>query len=230
MSLTLTTVASNGGPLSSGQNDANMDAIMTEVNATEANVSSLQTAVAATVTQTELNDAFAGVSAGKQQIAWANVLNPPPVAPVYPFRVTVTGSDQQLVVTDSVPFTATVTLNSIDFDPASAVNAAASTWTAPVAGYYMLNAATQIYLASGTPTTISMYLNIMKNGTSVVSATIDLNNNTGNRIWRINDLISLNLGDVVTLQVAISETGDATWAIAANENSNLNGFLVFQTS
>lgn len=230
MSLTLTTVSGNGGPLSAAQNDANMNAIMTEVNSTEATVSTIATTVSTQVSQTSLNGQFSGLSGGQQQVSWSNVINKPTSLNVYPFRMTVTGTDQQMLVTSGVDFYTIVTLNQIDFDPSSLCNASASTMTAPVDGYYQINASVEMYFVSGSPTNIGMDLNILKNGAVISLATIDLNNNTGTRVWRINDLVTLNGGDVISLRVHVLEVGAATWAISANENTNLCGFLVLQTA
>lgn len=226
MSLTLTTVAGNGGPLTSTQNDANMNAIMTEVNATEATVSSLNTTVSATVSTTALNAMFAGVSGGQQQVSWGSIVGMP-TRNVYPFRMTQTGANQQLTVTGGTPLTTTVTLNNVIFDANSICNTGASTATLPVTGVWMLNGAIERDLVSGAPgSPIGMNMIMLRNGAEIFRETVDLNSNTGTVVWRINELVNATVGDVISLQINIVQPGSSVWELQANPNTSLSGFLV----
>lgn len=223
MSLSLLTRAANGAPLSASQNDANLLAIQTEVNSTEGTVTALTSAFNLCVTAAAFNGYFSGITGGKQQVDYSNVINIPSV---YPFRVTQTGIDQVLSVTGGTPYQAIVTLNTVDFDPSSAVNVGAYTWTAPAAGKYMLLGSGQIQLSSGSPTAISMVISLFKNGTSMSNETIDLNSNTGTRIFRLPEFVNLSQGDVITLVIQISQTGNSVWTVSANENTALSGYRV----
>lgn len=226
MSLTLTTVAGNGGPLSSTQNDANMNAIMTEVNATEATLAASNTTLASTVSQTALNAMFAGVSGGQQQINWGNIIGMP-ARNVYPFRMSQTGSNQQLTVTGGTAFNATVTLNNIIFDVNSICNTTASTATLPVTGNWMLNGSVERDLVSGAPgSPIGMNFIMQRNGAEIFRSTVDLNANTGTCVWRINELINATAGDVISLSINIVQPSNSVWEIQAQPNTSLSGFLV----
>ena len=226
MSLSLTTVASNGGPLSSTQNDANMTAIMTEVNSTEATVSSLNTAVTAAVSATALNAMFAGLSGGQQQINWGNVIGMP-TRNVYPFRMSQTGANQQLTVVGGTPFYGIVTLNNVIFDVNGLCNTGSSTVTLPVTGNWMLNGSVQRDLVSGAPgSPIGMDMIMLRNGSEIFRSTVDLNANTGAVTWRINELINATIGDVISLQIHITQPGSSVWEIIAGPNTSLSGFLV----
>lgn len=224
MSLSVVTRASNGAPLTATQNDTNLTNIQTEVNATESTIATLTSGIALCITQASFNSYFSGLNGGKQQVDWANVINQPSS---YPFRATMTGIDQVCSVTGGTPFSATISLNTVDFAvPGSAINVSANTWTAPATGNYLLNGSGQIQLTSGSPTSIAMLVNILKNGSGLSSATIDLGSNTGTRIFRITDFVALTQGDVITLNIQINQTGNSTWTVSANENTDLSGFMV----
>lgn len=236
MSLTLITRAGNGAPLSATQNDQNMNDIMTEVNATEVAVadnttaiSTINTTIATLPTTASVNALFdnVGGAGGKGQIDASNVINLPGGTA---FRAVPNGVDQQLSVTGGVDFHGTVVLNSIDFDTKSAFNTGSYAFTAPVTGIYMLTCSGQIYLQSGSPTGITTIINIAVNGAGRANEVLNQGNDTGNAIYRIADVMLLTTGDVVTVTIDISQTGDSIWGVSANENTDLSGFLVLKTA
>lgn len=226
MSLTLTTVAGNGGPLSATQNDANMNAIMTEVNATEATLSAVSSTASGAVSASSFNSMFAGISGGQQLVSWSSIVGMPS-RNVYPFRLSVNGSNQQLSVTGGTPFTTTVTLNNVIFDANGICNTGSSSVTVPATGNWMLNGSIERDLVSGAPgNPIGTNLIMLRNGGELFRATVDLNANTGNCVWRINELVNLTINDVLTLSINIVQPGNSVWEIAANPNTSISGFLV----
>lgn len=231
MSLTLITRSGNGAPLSAAQNDQNMNAIMTEVNSTESTVAALETSLGNCVTTANLNASFSGVSGGGQQLVdYSNLINVPAGIPAYPFRAVLSGSDQSLTVTGGLAFTSGININSTTFDPSSSFNTSTYTWTAPVSGYFLITTSTQVGLVSGSPTFISMIIDLNKNGGGYVQQTFDTASDTGTRIYRMTEMIFMNRNDTLTMAIQIQQTGDSVWSIAANPNTSLAGFLVLQTA
>lgn len=209
MSLTLVKRASNGAALTAVQHDANMSAIETAVNTNTSGV-------AGAVTTSGLNAMFASQSGGKQQIAWANITTGKPSSRA--FRVAKLSNQ-----TVSSPGTVNVTLTSETFDLANGFGSSA--FTVPTTGLWQINARLQVELDSGSPTGISIIMNLNKNGSSVESDFDGDDSSTGARTYKINTLLQLGAGDVLTLSVDFDFTGTATWAVSTS-NAVFSGFYV----
>lgn len=218
MSLSLITRAGNGAPLTANQFDSNMNGIAAAVNTNT-------TAITGKTSDATVATFFEGVSSAKYQVDWARLTNKPAeIAQRYCFNAYMSASDQ---VYSGGSGTVNINFDSTTFNLGSAFDTTNHWFLAPVAGYYQINASTQVQLVSGSPTAVSILSYVKINGTHVMISTLD-NTGTGTRIYRASSLQKINAGDTINMSVDFTWTGSASWSIsgAGNPNTSLSGFLV----
>lgn len=205
MSLTLTKRIPNGSPLTATQNDANMTAIEGAVNT---NTTAVGLAALAST--------FEAVVTGKTQIDYANVINIPSNNP---FRG-VSSTDQNVNSNTS----AHIAVNTVTFDPSGGFSTSGGTFISPTHGYYQVNFSAAVAIISGSPTDISMLMQLRKNSVGFCAATQDTAGDTGTRIYGGSDVVELNVGDVVDLYITIVDSGGAVWKVQSG--ATFSGFMV----
>lgn len=226
MSISLITRAANGAPLSAAQNDQNLNAIQSEVNTLDTNVANLQTSAATFVSTTALNAQFAGVSGGKQQISWANVLNKTATTAVA-FKVRL-NTAAITINSSSTPTNTAIVYDLVRYDSASAFSTISGAYTIPVAGVWHFDASLQVQFVSGTVTGgENQVMTLLVNGGTEQQWTFDLNVNTGIRIMPLSTDVKLSVGDTVSIILQMSQgSSTSVWQIANNTNTTLAGHLV----
>lgn len=129
----------------------------------------------------------------------------------YPFRGD-SAADQTLTAAgDNAVVTFTET-----FDPTNVFGA--STFTAPVAGYYQINTKVNMEASGGAPTANTVIVKLIKNGsTSGIEnefATCPIiDGDLGQHTYNINTMLSLAANDTIQVYVECSATGAGNWVI-----------------
>jgi hypothetical protein len=225
MAITLITRASNGAPLTAAQHDTNLSTIKGAVDTLQTDVATAQSGKLATSTFDSL---FEPTVAGKKQITWANVINKP-VTTLAAFSAYHSSTTQDIVITGSgagLTGSAQVQLNAESFDPDNVFNTSTYVMTAPITGYYQINAGLQLDYISGTPSLMSILFSIRVNGNPVSSSLLPVDSALESRIYNLSTLLKLTATNIVDLYVDIGQTNAGTWRIAANSNTSLSGHLV----
>jgi len=126
----------------------------------------------------------------------------------YPFRVALTGADQNYTAgTGDAPIVFDETI----FDPSTSV--AAGLFTAKKAGYYTFRASIYIALDTGSPTGIDRQLKLLKNGSSFARSVIQVSDDTDGLTISIAGSCQLNIGDTVSAAVYVVSSGASTWNV-----------------
>lgn len=138
----------------------------------------------------------------------------------YPFRAD-SSADQ---TSSSASSTTTIVFGNEVFDPSSVFDGV-STFTAPAAGYYHFDVKARVEKNSGSPTAMTIQLQLVKNGIGLPNDIVEYDDasGTGARTYELSTNLLLAQGDHITAVVNINFTGYATWAIKGN-NTFMSGF------
>ena len=145
-----------------------------------------------------------------------DAITTPKISNPYRMRVHKASGNQTGVANDTWT---TVTLDSEDFD--SNNNFASNTYTAPVTGYYLVEASVYNALSAGNITGTGV--RIIANGLTVKSLVeVDYDNGVSYdaQIRTLSDVIHLNQGDTIVLQV-YSHITSGTGTIGASESTRM---------
>ncbi len=130
----------------------------------------------------------------------------------YPFSA-IMASPQ--VITGNDP-DALVLFPTENYDVNNKYDAASSKFVAPVTGIYRFNVGVQIELTTGTPTDLSLFLLLKKNGTETIGFDTNEADETKGRTMQVVRDVYLLTGQEVTVNFGILSTGACTWTIDTN--------------
>lgn len=141
----------------------------------------------------------------------------------YPFRAQ-KSTNQSIVFASSGSQTVQVTLDNEIFDEDDVFGS--NVFTAPVTGVYEIAFSVQLEIPSGTPTGMSVYPSLLRNGVAYDGAMYSSSSDTGGRIYGTSSLVFLNANDQIGLGIQITITGGSgTFQLTANSNTRLTGSL-----